>query len=351
MIIISTEPFGKTSKEEEAYLYTLENSKGTIVKISDYGATVVSIILLDARGNRTDVVLGYDDVCTYENNHGCFGATIGRIANRTAGAQFMIERETYYLEVNNNNMNNLHSSENNGYHKRLWKVIEYSKNTINLQIISQDGDQGLPGTAVINVSYMLRDDNGLEIRYRVDTDKKTVVNMTNHTYFNLAGHNSGSIVDTVLELKAECFTPCDEFQIPTGEIKPVEGTPMDFRLPTRIGHRINDEDEQLLIAGGYDHNFMLKQDKGVLELAAVAFCEYSGIKMEVYTDLPGIQLYTGNYIEDLVGKSSARYSQNHGFCLETQYFPNCVNESNFVSPYVQPEEPYVSMTIYKFSLC
>lgn len=340
--------FGKTSEGKESYLYTLGNAKGTFVHITDYGAAIVSILLLNAEGKTTDVILGFDHVSDYEKNDGCFGGIIGRVANRTKGAQFTLEEKIYRLEINSNNADNLHSSLQHGYHKRLWEMIERSSNRIHFQLISADGDQGFPGTVVINIIYTLYDDNRLEIKYLAQTDAKTVVNMTNHSYFNLSGHDTGSIEDTILEIKADFFTPFNEKQIPGGELRSVKETPLDFTKPKHIGDDIDVDDDQIKFGGGYDHNYVLNSEQGELQLAAVASSKQSGYKLEVYTDLPGIQLYTGNGIKDMVGKGGAKYTKRSGFCLETQYFPNCLNEKRFACPYVNPEKSFESVTIFKF---
>ena len=345
---IKVSEFGKTSKGKIAHIYTLVNGKGMALEVTDYGATMVSILAPDAKGRSKDVLLGYDDVQDYEQGTCYFGAIIGRNGNRIAGAAFELHGKTYQLAKNENN-NNLHSGPD-GYDYRLWNVEEADDSAVTFVLMSPDGDQGFPGNFEVSVTYTLTDENAVEIHYEGSCDQDTVVNMTNHSYFNLAGHDAGSIENQTLVLKAEQFSPViDSASIPTGEHAPVQGTPMDFTSEKAIGAEIEADFEQLKLTGGYDHNFILdKAVEGSIELMAVASCKESGITMEAFTDLPCVQFYAGNFIAPVTGKNGVFYDKRNGFCLESQYVPNAINQEGEEKPILEAGDTYDTTTVYKF---
>lgn len=344
------ESFGTSRQGEAVTVYTLENKGGRKVRVTDYGATLVSILVPDRNGKMQDVLLGYDNVTGYENNTCYFGAVIGRNGNRIANAQCQVGGVTYQLDRNDNE-NNLHSGVKD-MDTVVWGVKEYTDSTIALTYKSADGEQGFPGNMDVQVTYVLADDDTLEIHYEASADKDTVANFTNHAYFNLAGHASGSILDQELMLRASHFTPViDSKAIPTGEIAPVTGTPMDFTAAKAIGRDIEADDIQVGYGGGFDHNFVLdKDEKGAFEPFAEAYAPSTGIVMKAYTDLPGVQFYSGNFITKQDGKQGAVYNKRQGFCLETQYFPNAVNEPAFESPILKAGDIYKTKTSYRFSV-
>lgn len=340
-----TEFFGKTSAGWETTLYTLENKKGMKIAVSDYGATLVKVLVPDREGNSVDVVLGYDDAAGYEKGDKFFGATVGRIANRIGGAEFSLNGKTYQLDKNDNG-NNLHSGMD-FYSKRMWKVMEYGPDHVVLALHSPDGDQGYPGNVDIEVTYTLTDDNEIKIHYHAVPDADTIINMTNHSYFNLSGQNSGTVLDQEVRIDADAFTEADAESIPTGRIIPVDGTPMDFREKKPIGRDIEEEYQALKFGGGYDHNWVLNGSgwRKVAEMTS----RQTGISMEVYTDLPGMQLYSGNFLEGDIGKGGFAYVKRSAVCFETQYFPDAVHKDNFAGPVVKAGEIYDTSTVYKFS--
>lgn len=344
------ESFGTTKKGEAVTVYTLTNGKGMEARVTDFGATLVSLCVLDKDGQQQDVVLGYDNVTGYENNSCYFGATIGRNGNRIAGAKVTIEGTDYELEKNDHG-NNLHSG-SNCVSFLVWDVKEYEDAKLTLACTSKDGEQGFPGNMDISVTYQLTGDNALEISYHAVSDKETVANFTNHTYFNLAGHNSGNIEGQELKLYASDYTPVkDNELIPTGEVASVENTPLDFRNWKRIGKEIQADFDQLNYAGGYDHNYVLeKSSQGAYELMAEAYAPQTGIALKAYTDLPGVQFYAGNFVGEQDGKQGAKYGKRQGFCLESQSFPNAVNDEHFSSPLLKAGEVYETKTGYQFGI-
>ena len=339
--------FGTTNEGKEIFLYTLENKNGMKAQMIDYGAILVNLFVPDKNGNVQDVTLGYDKLEDYYTNGSFFGATISPNANRIADAKFTIDGETYQLDVNDG-PNNLHSHFTLGGHKKVWEAQPQENGSLKFTLEQPDGEMGFPGNKVVSITYTLTDDNELRLDYHGSTDKKTILNLTNHAYFNLAGHDSGQIIDHVLWLKASHYTPVVAGAIPTGEIAPVAGTPLDFTKAKRIGNEIEADFEQLKLVSGYDHNFAIDDWNGELQLVAKMSEETSGREMEVYTDLPGIQFYAGNCIAETTGKGGVVYKVRHGFCLETDYFPNAVNQENFASPVYGPEKDFVSTTVYKF---
>ena len=338
--------FGTGKNGEAATLYTFENKNGMVMEVSDFGATLYSLIVPDKDNNPCDVVLGYDSPDGYMGPSGTgFGATIGRNGNRIGKARFVLNGKTYELDKNNNG-NNLHSGLDY-YHYRMWEVKETTENSITFSIHSPDGDQGYPGTFDVDVTYTLTEDNALQIDYHGVPQADTIVNMTNHSYFNLNGHASGNILEQEVWVDADAFTATDVELIPTGEIVPVEGTPMDFRVKKKIGRDIGENYEALVFGGGYDHNWCLNNNgkfAKVIEMSS----DVSGITMEVYTDLPGVQIYSGNYLGEEKGKDGIVYHQRQGICFETQHYPDAINHDNFPSPVVKAGEEYRTRTVYKF---
>ncbi len=341
--------FGTTKAGCDASVYELSNQKRLRVLVTDYGATVISIFVKDKNDKERDVILGYDDLASYERETCYFGATIGRNANRIADAKVTIDGTEYKLEANDNE-NSLHSG-SNGVNGKMWKVVNYADDQITFSIVSKDLEQGFPGNCDIQVTYQVTDQDELKITYHAVSDKKTVINMTNHSYFNLAGQENGDVLAQTLKIHASHYTPMiDSKAIPTGEIASVEGTPFDFRIEKPIGQNIKDQNEQLIYANGYDHNFAVDKTKDGIEKIASAYCKESGIRMDVLTDLPGVQLYTANFVGGQHGKRGVVYVQNAAFCLETQYYPNAVNEPNFASPIFDAGEAYDTTTVYAFSI-
>ncbi len=331
--------------------YTLMNKKGMVVKITNYGATITSIIVPDKNGEFADVALGYDTVEGYINavNRPYFGSVVGRYGNRIALGKFTLDGEEYELATNNN-ANHLHGG-NMGYDKVVWNAKACSCcNKVILSYLSKDGEEGYPGNLDIEVTYTLTDDNEIKIDYKATTDKATPVNLTNHTYFNLAGEGSGTINNHVLMINASNTTPVDEGLIPTGKLASVKGTPFDFRKPKKIGKDIDIEDQQLKYGGGYDHNWVLDKKAGEMSLAATLYESESGRFMEVFTKEPAIQFYGGNFLDGrLTGKSGRAYNYRDGMCLETQHSPDSPNNPQWPSTILRPGDTYETTTIYKFS--
>ena len=342
--------FGTTKDNKEAYIYTFENKNGMKAEISDLGAIIVSVFVPGKDGRLRDVVLGYDSVSEYEGESLFFGAAVGRNANRISGPEFKINDRVYKLKETGKGIN-LHSGPDH-YRTRVWDTKEVSDNFIKLSLFSPDGDQGFPGNADICVTYELTDENEIRISYEAVSDADTVFNLTNHSYFNLNGcrpqlcGKDMSIEGHEAVIYADAFTVTDERSIPTGEIRPVKGTPMDFTKPKTIGRDINEDYDQLKMAEGYDHNWAVNGE-GFRKAAALR-SEESGIGLEVYTDLPGVQFYTGNYIDGRRGKGGLIYPARSGVCFETQFFPDAVNHENFKSPVVRAGEAYKTATIFKF---
>ncbi|MBO5292022.1 MAG: galactose mutarotase [Lachnospiraceae bacterium] len=341
------ELFGKTQDGSEVFLYTMENSKGMKASVMNYGAILVNLMVPDKDGKAADVCLGYDRLEDYLVNGCFFGATIGPNGNRIADAKLTIDGTEYQLKVNDG-PNNLHSDEELGFHKRIWEAKEDGDMSVVFYLESPDGDMGFPGNKTISVTYTLTENNEIKIAYAGSSDKKTVLNMTNHSYFNLKGHDQGSIEDHILTLNCSNYTPVREGLIPTGEIAPVAGTPMDFTQPKVIGDEIDADFEALNLGGGYDHNWVIDGWDHTIRHFATVEEKTSGRTMKVYTDLPGVQFYAGNFVTKHTGKGGAEYDRRGGLCLETQDFPNAVNEASFPSPVYGEGRDFVSTTIYQF---
>jgi len=343
--------FGTTADGKTADLYTLKNKNGMQVSITNFGATVVSIMVPDKAGKAADVALGYDDLAGYELNKNYLGVLVGRYGNRIAHGKFSIDGTEYTLAKNNGD-NSLHGGIK-GFNKAMWEARDVSKGgeaAVEMKYVSKDGEEGYPGNLSVTVVYTLTNKNELKIDYSATTDKKTVVNLTNHTYFNLAGQGNGDILKQELMINADTFTPVDSGLIPTGELKKVDGTPFDFRKPTAIGARIDANDEQIKLGGGYDHNFVLNR-KGAtgLSIAARVSDPASGRTVEVWTTEPGVQFYTGNFLDgSFKGKGGGAYQKRTAFCLETQHFPDSPNHASFPTTLLKPGEKYHTTTVYKF---
>ena len=345
---IKKEPFGRTTDQEEVDLYTLSNSKGVEVRIMTYGGTVVSLKVPDRGGKLGDVVLGYDDLEGYLKNNPYFGSIIGRYANRIAKGRFSLNGRQYVL-AQNNGENHLHGGIK-GFDKVVWKATEVQGSDsvgLSLSYVSKDGEEGYPGNLSVTVVYTLTENNDLRIDYSATTDQDTVVNLSHHSYFNLAG--DGSILNHSLMINADRFTPVDKTLIPTGELRSVKGTPMDFTRSTAVGGRIDQSYEQLTLGGGYDHNWVLNRSGRGLSLAARLTEPTSGRTMEVFTTEPGIQFYTGNFLDgSITGKGGRVYNKRHGLCLETQHFPDSPNKSKFPSTVLKRGQSFASTTVYRF---
>ncbi|MFQ8690700.1 MAG: aldose epimerase family protein [Blautia sp.] len=346
---ITKEIFGIAPGGEEITKFRIENSRGAYIEVSNYGANLVRIAVPDREGKLTDVALGFDRLEPYFRNPSYFGGTIGRNANRIANAHFSIDGQEYTLAANENG-NNLHSGPVS-YNCMVWEVKEVSQeeNSVTFGRISPDGEQGFPGNLNITVTYSFNERQEVEIAYMGVCDQTTVVNLTNHSYFNLSGQDAPSVEDTQVQILAESYTPTDQYLIPTGEIVPVEGTPMDFRTYKSIGEDLHSDFSQLRMAGGFDHNYILDgYESGIVRTVARAYSPASGISMEVDTDLPGLQFYSGNAIDDQAGKDGVTYRRFSGCCMETQYVPDGINCPNFIAPIVRPGEPYHTVTVYRF---
>jgi len=342
--------FGNLQEGNQVFLYSLKNDSGIQVNIINYGAIVTHVFVPDRNGKYADVVLGYDSLEGYVNDKVFLGAIVGRYGNRIANGKFRLDGTEYQL-AKNNGENHLHGGPK-GFFKVLWNaepIISESGKSLKLTYVSQDGEEGYPGTLELTVIYKLTNTNELRIDYEGKTDKPTILNPTNHSYFNLSGDFTKTILDHELQIKADKFTPVDQNQITTGELRDVEGTPMDFGTSTPIGLRINNADEQLNYGSGYDHNWVLNNfDKQVREIASL-YDLSSGRFMKVLSDQPGLQFYSGNFLDgSFLGKNRIAYQKRTGLCLETQYFPDSPNKPHFPSVTLRPEETYKQTTIYKF---
>lgn len=348
---MSREPFGTLPDGTAIELFTLTNASGMEVKVTNYGGIITSLKVPDRNGELDDVTLGYDNIDGYLKSSPYFGALIGRYGNRIGKAQFTLDGKTYKLPANDG-PNTLHGG-NKGFDKVVWQAEPFEREGergIVFTYTSADGEEGFPGTLTARVTYTLTDENELAFDYHATTDKPTVVNLTQHTYFNLAGDGSGDILGHELTINADRFTPVDATLIPTGELANVEGTPFDFRTKTKIGERIEAAHEQLKRGGGYDHNFVLNRSGDGLVLAARVEEPTSGRVMEVHTTEPGVQFYSGNFLDGTItGKSGHVYNKRNGFCLETQHYPDSPNQPSFPSTVLRPGEEYTSRTVYTFS--
>ena len=345
------EPFGAVDGGK-VYLYTLRNASGIEARITNYGGIIVSLKVPDRKGALGDVVLGYDSVASYVRATPYFGCLIGRYGNRIAGGKFSLGGREYTLATNDG-PNHLHGGIK-GFDKVVWSVHESESvpgKTLVLTYVSKDGEEGYPGRLDVRVVYSLTDSNEIKVSYTAKTDKPTIVNLTQHSYFNLAGPGGGTILGHELMIAADRFTPIDATFIPTGELRPVQGTPLDFTSFKEIGSRIKEDDEQLRYGLGYDHNFVLSKAEGTFGLAARVYEPTTGRVMEVLTSEPGIQFYSGNFLDGShVGKGGKPYQHRYGFCLETQHYPDSPNHPDFPSTVLKPGEEYSTVTLYRFSV-
>ncbi|MDE0860214.1 MAG: galactose mutarotase [Akkermansiaceae bacterium] len=347
---ISAQPFGEVDGKA-VELYTLSNESGAKVSITNYGGTVTSLIVPDKDGKMGDVVLGFDTVGEYLEKSPYFGCIAGRYANRIAKGKFTLDGKEYSLAINNE-PNTLHGGVK-GFDKQIWKAKVGNQGdnpSLTLTYTSPDGEEGYPGTLKSTVTYTWTQKNALRIRYKATTDKPTVLNLTNHSYFNLAGEGSETVLDHHLQIKAKRYNPIDPTSIPTG-IAPVKGTPFDFTKSTRIGKRIDQENEQLKNGMGYDHNFIMKDSRdGKIGVAAIVTEPTSGRVLTVKTSEPGIQFYSGNFLDGLEGKGGKGYAHRSALCLEAQTFPDSPNQKEFPSPVLRPGETYIQTTIYELGV-
>lgn len=345
------ESFGRTGDGQAVDIYTLKNRRGAEARITTYGGAVVSLKVPDRAGRFDDVLLGFDDLEGYLKTTTYIGSLVGRYANRIARGRFSLNGTEYKLATNNGE-NHLHGGVR-GFDKVVWKARPLDVrggSALELSYLSRDGEEGYPGNLSVRVVYTLTDADELKVEYHATTDKDTVVNLTQHNYYNLAGQGSGDVLGHLLTLNADRFTPTDAGAIPTGELRAVRGTPFDFKRPTAIGARIEQDDEQLKLGKGYDHNFVVNGRPGVLRLAARVTEPTTGRAMEVWTTEPGVQLYTGNYLDGSdVGKGGRPYRYRYGFCLETQHFPDSPNRPEFPSTVLRRGGRFRSTTVYKFS--
>ncbi len=336
------ESFGKLPSGQEAFLYTISCGQMKAV-ISDFGATLIRLYVPDSKGHVDDVILGFGDVNDYRTSTTYLGATVGRSANRIRKGQFQLDGKTYQLPINNHS-NNLHSGPDS-YAFRIWDVVQWEESSLTFKLFSPDGDQGFPGNAEIYVTYALEPGGRLHLTYRAVSDRDTVFNLTNHTYFNLFGHtHPEKAMDQLLMLTARFYTFSDEESVPTGEERSVDGTPFDFRTPKAIGRDINEDYDSLKLQGGYDHNFEAFADP-----CAILSCPETGRTMAISTDCPGLQFYSGNFLSGEQGKDGVSYCYRGGIALETQYFPNSINIDHWKKPICKAGEEYKTETVYTFN--
>ena len=338
--------WGNTPDGQSVDLYTLTNAKGSEARIATYGGVLVSLKVLDRSGAMGDVVAGFDNLQGYLTPPPYFGAIIGRYGNRIGKGRFSLSAMEYTL-AKNNGENHLHGGVR-GFDKRVWTAKPLSPQSLELTYLSKDGEEGYPGNLSATVTYSLTDANELKIDYSATTDKETVVNLTNHSYFNLAGE--GDILGHAVVINADRFTPVDKGLIPTGELRSVAGTPFDFRTAKTIGQRIEQKDEQLIFGGGYDHNWVLNRSGSDLESAAKVTDPKSGRVMEVLTTEPGLQFYTGNFLDGTLQGKGRVYTRRSAFCMETQHFPDSPNKPGFPSTVLKPGNRYQTTTVYRFSV-
>lgn len=348
---VTAKQFGKLSDGREVTLYTLRNKAGATVTITNLGAALVSINVPDRKGILGDVILGHDDAQGYVQDNSYLGFIVGRYGNRIGEGRFSLNGKEYQLDINDG-ANHLHGGKD-GFHRKLWKATINENSviaSITMRYFSPDGEQGYPGNVTLDVTYWWNDNNQLTIEYVGTTDEPTILNPTSHGYFNLTGNSKNTILDHELMIVAERYTPVDAELIPTGKLESVEGTPLDFRLSKRIGARINEPFEQLRLGKGYDHNWVLNGHDKTVRLAATVYDPQSGRFMEVLTDQPGLQFYSGNFLNgSLTGKGGIAYQYRTALCLEAQHFPDSPNKPGFPSVIVRPGNMYRQTTIYKFS--
>lgn len=340
--------YGTTENGIEVPCFTITNSAGAYIELVAYGATLNKIVVPDRDGNLNDVLVGFDTMAGQELCTDSQGRTVGRVANRIAGKGITIDGENYQITKNVNGKFTLHG--NHEYAKAVWESEIVGDNAVKFTYDSADGNEGFPGNVQNAVTFSFDEENAVTIHYECVPDRKTAINVTNHAYFNLEGFDGGQITEHVLQLFCDAYTPTDTDCIPTGEIRPVAGTPFDFRLPKKIGRDVRHDDEQLKIGIGYDHNFQIENYDGTVQQFARVYEPKTGRVMRGYTDLPGVQLYIGNYMDGTqIGKAGKPLNYRQGFCLETQYFPDALNHAEFIPCAFTPDHPFISTTIFKFS--
>ncbi len=351
-LTISKADFGKTTAGRPVEIYTLQNVRGTTARILTYGGIVQSLSVPDRQGRLADVVLGYERMADYEAGNAYFGALVGRYGNRIAGGKFTLDGLTYILATNNG-PNSLHGGLI-GFDRVIWRAqsqLTPQGLALILKYTSKDGEEGFPGNLEVTATYTLTEDNALKLEFQATTDKPTICNLTHHSYFNLAGHGQGGILDHVVDIQADQITPVSEVLIPTGELLSVTGTPFDFRQPTAIGSRIEAAHLQLQYGAGYDHNWVINKPPGQLGLQARVTEPTSGRVMEVWSDEPGMQFYAGNFLDGAIpGKGGAAYPRRSGFALEPQHYPDSPNQPQFPSVVLRPGQTFRSTMLYKFSV-
>ena len=349
---IEKKSFGRIEDGTEALLYTLTNNNGVSMSVTNYGGIITELKVPDKNGSISDIVLGYDKVEDYVKETPYLGATIGRYGNRIAKGKFILNGTEYSLATNND-PNHLHGGVK-GFDKVMWNLEPFQKENelgLLMKYISKDGEEGYPGNLDVTVTYTLNDNNELRIDYLATTDKPTICNLTNHSYFNLKDAGVSTILDHELQIFADKYTPIDPTSIPLGELAPVEGTPFDFRETKTIGRDINLDNEQLKNGIGYDHNFVLNGNMGEMRLAAKVVEHTTGRVMEIFTEEPGVQFYSGNFLDGtLIGKNGVAYKHRNGFCLETQHYPDSPNQPDWPTTILNPGETYKTSTIHKFSV-
>ena len=347
--LLNKNDFFKNINGKETTIYVLKNRNGLVSEITNYGARIVSLWVPDNNGNFDDIVLGFDNIDDYINaKEKYFGATIGRYGNRIKEGKFLINDKEYYLEKNNG-LNHLHGG-NMGFSDVVWNAKQIDNQTLELNYFSKNMEEGYPGNLNVKIIYHLNNKDELKIEFFAKTNESTHVNLTHHSFFNLLGAGNETINEHLLYINANSFTPVDETLIPTGNIELVANTPFDFSVPTKIGKRINQEDNQLNYGKGYDHNYVLNNSQSEEIIAAKVYEKKSGRTLEVYTNEPGMQFYAGNFLSGTIGKHGKSYKKRSAFCLETQHFPNSPNQKNFPSTILKPNEEYYSICIYKFSI-
>ena len=351
-ISLSEKPFGKTKKGEPVTYFELSNTNGMTVGIIDFGATVTKILVPDKNGNTGDVVLGHDNMKSYEEKNDYFGCIAGRYANRIGNGTFTINGKKYQVPKNNNG-NALHGGIE-GFDKKVWDATTFQRADsagVVFTYLSKDGEEGYPGELLVKVTYSLGLENSLRVDYEATTTRSTVLNLTNHSYFNLKDGGKSSILDHKLMINAPWYTPVDEGLIATGEILSVEDSPFDFQVPKAIGSQIEEDHIQLKNGMGYDHNFVIKKEPDELGLMARVYDPVTGRVMETHSTEPGVQFYSGNFLNgEITGKNDVQYNHRSGFCLETQHFPDSPNKGHFPSVMLEPDDQFNSTTIYKFSI-
>ncbi len=330
-------------------LYVLKNANGMEVTVTNYGGRIVSVMVPDKNGTMQDVVLGFDSIQGYTSVDNNLGATIGRYGNRIANGKIKVEGVEYQLPQNNYG-HTLHGGPN-GFDKQVFKAVQPDSQTVVLTYLSKDGEAGFPGNLNVKVTMNLTNDDAIDIKYEAETDKETVVNLTNHSYFNLSGNPNNTILDELLTINADTYTPVDSTFMTTGKIDKVEGTPMDFRTATPIGERIEADFDQLKNGKGYDHNWVLNTKGDISQVAATVYSPETGIQLDVYTSEPGLQVYVGNFLDGtMTGKKGIVYNKRTAICLESQKYPDSPNKPDWPQPYLKPGEKYTSECIYKFSV-